>query len=85
MQARKMKRNIVVSKVFLVALSALSSMPAIICAEDSQAELAKKLNNPIACLINVPMQLNYAENIASGWSGRALGAQYRAYDTVKNA
>lgn len=32
-------------------------------AQDSQAEIAKKLNNPIAAMISVPFQLNYDENI----------------------
>lgn len=32
-------------------------------AEESQAEIAKKLNNPISALISVPFQLNYDENI----------------------
>jgi hypothetical protein len=36
---------------------------------DSQSEIAKKLNNPIASLISVPMQLNYDENIGSGDAG----------------
>lgn len=32
-------------------------------AADDQAEIAKKLNNPIADLVSVPFQLNYDENI----------------------
>lgn len=34
-----------------------------VMAADSQAEIAKKLNNPIAAMISVPFQLNYDENI----------------------
>jgi len=47
----------------------LNSMSAVVCAEESQAELAKKLNNPIANLISVPMQLNYDQNIGAGNKG----------------
>ena len=32
-------------------------------AVDDQAEIAKKLNNPIAAMISLPFQLNYDENI----------------------
>lgn len=44
---------------------ALSSTPAIVSAGESQAELAKKLNNPIAALISVPMQLNYDQGFGT--------------------
>lgn len=38
-------------------------------AADSASEIAKKLNNPIASLISVPMQFNYDENIGIGDGG----------------
>jgi hypothetical protein len=38
-------------------------------AADSQAEIAKKLNNPIAAMISVPFQLNYDENIGPSDQG----------------
>lgn len=38
-------------------------------ADESQAELAKKLNNPIAALISVPMQLNYDQNFGADDQG----------------
>lgn len=41
-------------------------------AADSASEIAKKLNNPIASLISVPMQFNYDENIGTGDGGERL-------------
>ncbi|PKM00952.1 MAG: hypothetical protein CVV19_01410 [Gammaproteobacteria bacterium HGW-Gammaproteobacteria-9] len=38
-------------------------------AEDSQAEIAKKLNNPIAAMVSVPLQLNHDENIGKTDAG----------------
>ena len=46
-----------------------NGMPAVVTAEESQAELAKKLNNPIAALISVPMQLSYDQEIGAGDDG----------------
>jgi len=40
-----------------------------VTAADSQAEIAKKLNNPIAAMISVPFQLNYDENIGPSDQG----------------
>ncbi len=38
-------------------------------AQDDAAELAKKLSNPIAALISVPLQLNYDDNIGPNERG----------------
>ncbi len=38
-------------------------------AEDSDAEIAKKLNNPIAALVSVPFQFNYDQNIGAEEQG----------------
>ena len=46
-----------------VALVSGSLLPSLSMADNSAAELAKKLANPVAALISVPLQLNYDENI----------------------
>ena len=53
---------------FIVPLL-LSGLPAIGGAAESQADLARKLNNPIAALISVPMQLNYDQDMGVGNQG----------------
>ena len=55
-----MKQKILLVTLLLV----LSSVNAVAYAEDSQADLAKKLSNPIANLISVPMQYNYDKDMS---------------------
>jgi hypothetical protein len=64
------------SLVCLLAASVLTSGQ-VAAAADSQSEIAKKLNNPIASLISVPVQLNHDENIGPGDAGerRVLNIQ----------
>ncbi len=50
----------------------LSQFTSTVNAEESAAELAKKLNNPIAALISVPFQLNYDRDIGPGDAGERL-------------
>jgi hypothetical protein len=46
------------------AVSALACMaPAMVAAAESDAELAKKIANPVAALISVPMQYNYDDGL----------------------
>src|SRR5271156_6125446 len=45
----------------LVAIAAFAALPAL--AEDSEAEIAKKSQNPVASLISVPLKLDYDRNI----------------------
>jgi hypothetical protein len=62
-----MKENNLI-KQFIIPL-VLSGAHTSVLAEDSQAELAKKLNNPIASLVSLPMQLNYDEGIGMADQG----------------
>ena len=60
----------VTKRVLLLALLAYwSYIPVVVNAEDSQAELTKKLSNPIASLISVPMQLNLDQDIGANDQG----------------
>ncbi len=48
-------------------------------AQDEQAELAKKLANPVASLISMPLQLNYDENIGPNEDGSILTCPQLVY------
>jgi len=54
----------------LLIAVALLALPGFAHAEDSVAELAKKLQNPVASLISVPLQFNYDCCIGPGQGGR---------------
>ena len=63
---RKMKHVTFASVLFLVVLLAVT--PAVGRGE-SDAELAKKTQNPIASLISVPLQFNYDDNLGPNDDG----------------
>lgn len=52
----------------LAALGLIATAPAL--ADESEAELAKKTQNPIADLISLPLQLNYDHDIGSEQDGK---------------
>ena len=58
-----------VSVTLWIAVACVAGMNARADEQASQAELAKKLNNPIAALISVPFQLNYDEDIGPADQG----------------
>jgi hypothetical protein len=45
-------------------------LPTSLAAAESDAELAKKMNNPVAALISVPMQYNYDDGLGSRERGK---------------
>ena len=56
---------------FLTALFAVFGPIAGICQDvDKSTELSKKLANPVASLISVPLQFNYDENYGLGDDGK---------------
>ncbi len=65
------------NRLMLGAATAVAlAAPSIAQAEDSEADLAKKLSNPVASLISVPFQFNYDERYGPDDGGRyALNIQ----------
>jgi hypothetical protein len=59
-------------KCLTMALCATAAVcaPTVALAQESDAELAKKLNNPVASLISVPFQFNYDEGFGPDKGGR---------------
>ena len=57
------------ARKLLIPMLALTGTPAAVTAEVNQAELAKQLNNPIASLISVPLQINYDQDMGAGNQG----------------
>jgi hypothetical protein len=59
---------------FLPVLISLALVfpPGYVLAEESQAELAKKLNNPVANLISVPIQYNHDSGLGPNNAGRNI-------------
>jgi hypothetical protein len=53
--------------LFAAALTSMLASQAL--AQESASDLAKKLSNPVAALISVPLQLNYDEKIGPAESG----------------
>ena len=54
----------IITKIGLIIPSLLFSLSSVVYADD-KAELAKKLTNPLADIVNMPFQLNYDQNIGA--------------------
>jgi hypothetical protein len=67
------KRKIKMLKIrrisFLLALALVQAITSAAFAEDTEEELAKKLSNPVANLISVPLQYNYDKDIGPNDDG----------------
>jgi len=63
----KMKNIFAAALVGELSMSGLATQAQ---AEDSATDLAKKLSNPVAALISVPMQLNYDKKTGTSQSGK---------------
>lgn len=62
-----MEKNCLLRQFIILVL--LSSSHITVWAQDDKAEIAKKLNNPIANLISVPFQLNHSTDIGTSDKG----------------
>jgi hypothetical protein len=59
------------NRLTLAATTAAAlAAPSLVQAQESDAELAKKLSNPVASLISVPLQFNYDEGFGPDKGGR---------------
>ena len=71
--SREFKRRIKMLKIrrisFLLSLTLVLAITSAAFAEDTEEELAKKLSNPVASLISVPLQYNYDKNIGPNDDG----------------
>ena len=69
-RVEKMKTQLQHRNVLLIVAFLTGLLPSVtFSAEQSKEELAKKLANPIASLISLPMQLNYDQDIGPTESG----------------